>query len=1010
MGISRPLQHIMSLNKAYYTNILACRNVRRCVALILGCLLSVTLNAREVRVKNNNRVANDNVTAICKDQRGFMWIGTNTGLNSYDGYSFVKMAGDLDKVAINHLQYDSLRKCVWAGTQRGLFRIDERSHEIHFEGPDSTWATNVTGLTIAAGGTLSVAYENGIIAQKASQQLHKIYSTVTTPDENNFARGLADGGDGSLLFCLKQEKQFYRLRPDKYTPDTIHVPQPLLPTTNLLPYKDEIFFYNSYKGDLYVINKDGSKREMPAALAAYHSGKLFTYLKKDRLYLLHAIVGHAYLEIYNLKDSTLKVYGDLSPERLKESFINCLFSDYDGIIWVGTSKGIIRISIDESLFSRLLYNADTSVSIRGMTEDADGNIYIGSYRGLYKYSPATGALQRYQEITGRGEPIVSAAIPFALLDDGDEYIYIVQESSRFIRFNKKTQKLETAFYASSGLGNDGLSNAFCIAKDATGLLWIGTNKGLVTYDTAKHLLSRKAEPAFNTGEGIIRHLQMRADKRTFWAATNNGLFLIDREKGILKHYNRKSVPALSSNNITFAQEDSTGNLWVGTAESGIDILNNTRTAVSTITTLNGLSSNIVYGILWQNNNRIWISTGNGLSNYDVTTGTFTNYYTIDGLTNSEFNASAFFKDHTGRMYFGTLNGINTFLPENVNSCTRPFYLFPTSVSKWSDKEEIIKLLDSSQTIVLAPGDHSLVINLALTDYHDPDNNIYLYRIAGLFDTWVSLEQQHSLRLETIPPGKYTLEIKALNSKGVAAANILKYQLIVHQVFYKTWWFFLLLFLFFGGLVYLFFRVRIRTLQKMQQLRVQIASDLHDEVGSLLTRITMFADNLQSDKTTNADKNIKLEKIGTLSRHAVSSMSDVLWAIDARNDVAGYLVDRMREHAEEVLAPLNIDLSFDISSVNQKQHISSETRQQLYLIFKEIIHNIVKHSNATNVVISYLHREPHFMLKVTNNGVSPQLKASIVGKGLKNMAMRASRIGATCTHLVADGTFTVTIER
>src|SRR5690606_30094628 len=133
------------------------------------------------------------------------------------------------------------------------------------------------------------------------------------------------------------------------------------------------------------------------------------------------------------------------------------------------------------------------------------------------------------------------------------------------------------------------------------------------------------------------------------------------------------------------------------------------------------------------------------------------------------------------------------------------------------------------------------------------------------------------------------------------------------------------------------------------------------------------DNLRYGKNNEDQRNQKLEKIASLSRNATASMSDVLWAIDARNDFTGNLLDRMHEHAEEMLLPLQVNILFDTQYVNPKQYIQSETRRELYLIFKEAINNIAKHSHAQIVRVLYRQKEKHFPLLIENDGIGAGLK-------------------------------------
>jgi nitrate/nitrite-specific signal transduction histidine kinase len=301
------------------------------------------------------------------------------------------------------------------------------------------------------------------------------------------------------------------------------------------------------------------------------------------------------------------------------------------------------------------------------------------------------------------------------------------------------------------------------------------------------------------------------------------------------------------------------------------------------------------------------------------------------------------------------------------------------------------------------------LHFACSDYSDPLRNSYSYRIKELEDNWISLEDRHTLNVGGIPYGSYTLEVKAINSRGASSENILLFHIVVTQPFYKTWWFFALILTGIAIIFYAAYLLKYQSFKNILYLRMKIASNLHDEVGSLLTRITMFSDNLRYSKNNEEQRNTKLEKIAALSRDAVTSMSDVLWAIDSRNDFAGNLLDRMREHTEEMLFPLGIDVNFVLSGTDLKQPISSDMRGEIYLIFKEAINNIAKHSEATKVDILYQVNDKSFLLNITNNGAKEDISELSTGQGLSNMKMRAAKTGAKIQVKKEGETFSVEIK-
>jgi signal transduction histidine kinase len=380
------------------------------------------------------------------------------------------------------------------------------------------------------------------------------------------------------------------------------------------------------------------------------------------------------------------------------------------------------------------------------------------------------------------------------------------------------------------------------------------------------------------------------------------------------------------------------------------------------------------------------------------------------LPDNEFNQNSFYAGEHRQFYFGGVNGIVRFAPF-LAPPSPAVSLFVSSVSKWDKDAQAftnVPFNDSIGSLIMAPSDHLLTFTFGISDYRNTEGNTYFYRIKGLYNEWIAMGYQNILRLEGLPAGTFTIQVIAFNKNGMQASNMLNYQINIMQVFYRTWWFYLALSVGMALLIILYFRWRLHNIQRMQKLRTQIASNLHDEVGSLLTSIIMSTDSARYSSNSIEEKNAKLEKVAALSRNATNTMSDVLWSIDSRNDYAGNLTDRMREHAESMLLPLDIDLEFDFTETRQEQNIKPDTRQNLYLIFKEAVNNIVKHSKATTVNVLYKQAGSQFEMIITNN--NPIGDTSVhQGQGLKNMQMRAKKINATLRYDITENRVTVHVK-
>jgi signal transduction histidine kinase len=235
-----------------------------------------------------------------------------------------------------------------------------------------------------------------------------------------------------------------------------------------------------------------------------------------------------------------------------------------------------------------------------------------------------------------------------------------------------------------------------------------------------------------------------------------------------------------------------------------------------------------------------------------------------------------------------------------------------------------------------------------------------------------------------------------NEEGTSVA------IFIAPPYWRTWWFRALLGCSIAGLLYTMYRYRLSQLLKIERLRVKVASDLHDDVGSALTKIAVHSEVIQ---TTNDPGKIETSsrQIGSLSREIIGSLSDIVWSIDARHDTLGDLIDRMRKFAADLLESKNIELDITVNDFDALRPLSVDTRQNIYLIFKEALNNVAKHSGATQVRVSIFCANGELLLSVSDNGRGLQLSNPVRGHGLKNMHARAEQLGGTLSIEGENGT-------
>jgi ligand-binding sensor domain-containing protein/two-component sensor histidine kinase len=956
------------------------------------------------------------INAITKDNRGLIWIGTANGLQIFDGYTFSKFEGPLANMAVTNLKYNPFKKEMLVGTTRGLFSINLitlTTHKINYR--------NETNNPIS-------------LSRVSNIYIHSENKSVYFSINHGIVLKVDNETTSSIVCRLDTTSNISHIEP--YDKDHIIINNSALYLINLKTGKSELIKSLQHYGPIYAIYKsadtflfsdfnsriffaDKCKNTIVDSACRLATAKLpFRPVKSVlKSNLLYSLCDNYNFVIYDITTGRTNSISKKYPEIFEGKVFVSLYIDENNIIWIGTNKGLIKVEERVISFSKALYNLPQRVSTRKLIEDENGDIFACSYSGLWHLSKET----QQWTLFGLNNPETAApqlhlynsfVLPLSILPtpNGEDF-YIGFDSDRLLRFNKQLKLYEDLNIQFKN-PHEKLNNLSDMLFDKNGILWMAGYNGLATYDPTTNIAELHRNGPFSIGNIRVRILHLAKTGNLIYLGTVNGFFVFDIEKGLVKKFSTASTPALTNNDILYVGTDKKNNIWLGTNGGGINIISADLKDIRYIRKQDGLSNEIVYSMLPENDNVQWIATFNGLDRYQIDKNSFTNFFEEDGISSNEFNQNSFLKTKDGQFYFGSINGLTTFYPQQFEE-PAPFRIFFAGISKWDNKEQSIHLnlknLESGSTIEKGPSDQLIELHFGCSDYSDPQRNSYSYRIKEISNNWISLDDRHSLNIGGLPYGQFTLEVKAINTRGASSANTLLYYLKITQPFYKTWWFFGLILAFIALIFYVAYLIKYQSFKNILHLRMKIASNLHDEVGSLLTRITMFSDNLRYSKNNEEQRNIKLEKIAILSRNAVASMSDVLWAIDSRNDFAGNLLDRMREQAEEMLFPLGIDVNFVLSVADLKKHIGSDTRGEIYLIFKEAINNIVKHSNATEVEIVYKLTDKNFLLKISNNGMIASVSEISTGQGLNNMKMRAQKIGAQVTFEKKGDIFSVALK-
>jgi ligand-binding sensor domain-containing protein/two-component sensor histidine kinase len=687
------------------------------------------------------------------------------------------------------------------------------------------------------------------------------------------------------------------------------------------------------------------------------------------------------------------------PFRLSEA--QDLIQTQNGVLWYTTSKGLIKIVKEDLPIESYLTTVDPNClyeycSMRGITEDEEGSIYFSYYSNLSKLSQAPKTLK----------PVLPEG---ACSPPG---VYSLNWYNGFLYLNDLKINPKTGAYISILENNEieKLNGHVTNLVDDKGKIWMFSwgPAGFYRYHPASDSLEEIALPTeFMQYAFEINDLVQGAyTKRIYLASARLGILVLDENGKFLSHYRiqDKDTFSLPSNNIKVVFEDADSSIWIGhpTGLSRIDLKKKTVQEFS----IRNSSNYEVVGIIPEGDDKLWVSTNLGLFLFDKKSGEFQGFPLHTTLAQLEFNRASFFKSSSGRCYFGTLNGVFGFNPKEMldylnNREVNKVRL--TSLSIFDDRQNGFKIrkshLPDLNEIELTYHDRFFTLDISIPDFKSPTKIYYTYKLEGYDEAWSPLTTVPEVRYNRLPPGDYLLRIRGGSSERNFEGSERMLAVKVHLPWFKSWWFIMLMVLLVTLIVQLIFRIRLTQKLRVERMRTRLSSDLHDDVGSLLSGIAMQSEIMEM--TATEDEKPKLQRLTDMSRSAMSRMRDIVWAMDARKDSMENLIDRIRDFGMEMLGAR--DISFKVeNTIPANKKLSPPVRQHLYLICKEAITNVWKHSDGDSMEIFFFQKGNGLILSIEDNGTASSENFKNSGLGLSNMKMRAEAMGGSISITTENG--------
>ncbi len=824
----------------------------------------------------NDGLSQNSVFCILQDQQGFMWFGTQDGLNKYDGYTFTiykQSPGDANTPSSNQMNvlFEDKDGFIWIGTDgAGLNKFDPKSetftrYPYDGQSPNALKSGIINAITQDKQGNIWVGTSGGGLSKLApkqnpldSQERFKHYTKESKNPHSlrcNHILSLLVGHDG-FLWIGTRDDGLTRLEPISETFVFLHNqrgnPSSLRHNrvNAIFEDKDKNLWVGTAGGGLNLLDKRTGRfysfrgsREKPDTMAINFINTLY----EDHMGILWIGTDNGGLIRFNKEKPQFTSYINIpySPYSLSNNGVTAIFEDRSKVLWIGTAGGGLNYFHRRTAFPHyhaipLNPNSLSDNFVTAIHEDQNGYLWIGSARqGLDRFNRKTGAFEHFRRTPGKAGSLVSNFIN-TIYEDSQGTLWIGTNGGGLNKYNRKRKNFTTYWNYNRQKRQLEDNDIQAIHEDRFGTLWVGTyrsglcrfNKETQEFTSLKHDPKNKKSISDNSISVIY---ETRLDPGYLWIGTlNGGLNRFSIANETFESYQNRpgNFSSLSNNCVTTLCEDRLGNLWIGTYGGGINQLlrdergkNNTNFHFIHFTEKDGLANNSVYGILEDDAGRLWISTNKGLSRFNFLSGTFKNYNARDGLQSDEFNGGAYFKSKRGELFFGGLNGFNAFYPRRIKDnphippvVITSFKLFnkPVPISWDSPLKQSIQ---TTQELRLNYTQNAISFEFTALDFSNPKKNHYAYRMEGLDKEWIETGAQKRFASYTnLAPGEYTFRVKGSNNDETWNETGTAIKIFIAPPYWKTWWFRTLMVFLLLALILLGYRKRLQTVRIKTELQ------------------------------------------------------------------------------------------------------------------------------------------------------------------------------------------------
>ena len=942
-----------------------------------------------------NQVVLGNVRAITQDNKGFMWIATQDGLFKYDSKSFVVYNSQMPDRQhtiggsdVRSICVDSSHNILWVitsfGGLNGISLINDKV-EYGLSGENTPLLKNVLFSSLCnSGDSLFIGAHKGLYlynkSKKTISQLSTGQTKFISPIDNIFKHKnrlfLFTRNDGIYIYdYIKQGITFHA-------------------NNSTISSSNELRFYNVTRFDentWYAGTSDGIKKitiNNPDSLVIDKAPfKTIPAVNTKNIFGISTDIDK------NLWVSNEEIVIKINPSNNAYSVVNennsgeksnwlestyTIFCDKQNNVWLGCQKGLAFTVNTAHPFNAYSKSSNSAISINHsyyLSPADDSTIYVCAENGLYKTNINNGHIE-----------VIDETIPYDyIFTDPNKRTIVSNYKGTFILKKGVLTPLAETYPEFDQLYQLRINSCIKI-NDSCIVLGSENYKGIIVWDHYNHKIEQynSSSVKMQLRENIINNV-ISLSKDSFAVLGNESFTIVDFTNRICKALSLKTSSG-KDYVLFFDMCRAKDKYYLSSYGMGVIVLDKNFKILDNISTIDGLSNNGIYKLLPVGDSLLFITTNNGLNIYNTITGNIKSFYQSDGLHGDAF------EETSGNIYKNTLfaggaNGFTTIYPNYIKTNSKPPLIYFNKVH--------IELTGANQfdTTNLEAKYFTIPNNVIQTNiyftginYSNPARTVFAYRITEQSKNWVNLSTQNFLTLIGISPGTYHLQVQAFNEDGIPS-EIKELTLIFLPKWYQTWWFKVLIILTIAAVFYGLYKFRINHLKKEEKIRIQVASDLHDELGSTLNSVKIFTNLALMEKENTSH----LEKIKEATQSAISGVKDIIWVLDDKRDTLDHLLARINQFAKPICEANGISYNQQ-SGGNENYKLGKEEKRNLYMIIKESINNSIKYAECTVIELLIKNSGGKLSISISDDGKGFDKSETTSGYGLRNIKHRAGEIG------------------